>query len=78
MGDIFGIVYVIRNIINNKVYIGQTTRKLNKRIHEYKQAYNKNILYNQYLLNALKKYSWENFEFLIIDTANNIDELNKK
>ena len=60
------------------VYIGQTTRNLNKRIWEYKSAYNRNIFYNQHLLNAFNKYGWSSFEFSIVDTAIDLDELNAK
>lgn len=75
---IFGFIYQIKNLINNKIYIGQTTRNLNKRIYEYKSAYNKQFFYNLHLLNAFNKYGFNNFEFSIIDTAENIEELNKK
>lgn len=75
---IIGFIYMIKNKINNKKYIGQTTRTLTKRIYEYKSAYNNNRYYNQYLLNAFNKYGWDNFEFSVIDTAQSIDELNNK
>jgi len=75
---LYGFIYMIKNTINNKIYIGQTTRNLSKRIWEYKSAYNRNIFYNQYLLNSFNKYGWDNFEFSIVDAAINLDELNKK
>jgi group I intron endonuclease len=75
---IFGFIYKIKNIINNKIYIGQTTRKLNKRIYEYKAAFKYGSFYNQHLLNAYNKYGWDCFEFSVIDTAETIDELNNK
>lgn len=75
---VFGFIYKIKNIINNKIYIGQTTRKLNKRIYEYKAAFKYGNFYNQYLLNAFNKYGWDCFEFSVIDTAETIDELNNK
>lgn len=76
---IFGFIYQIKNVVNGKKYIGQTTRSLSKRISEYK----KSLLYdetnnNSYLSNAFKKYGWDNFEFSVIDTAQTIDELNAK
>jgi len=71
--NVVGIIYKIRNKINNKIYIGQTIRSLNERISEYK-----NGLGNEYLNNAFNKYGWDNFEFSIIDTANTIEELNNK
>jgi len=73
-----GFIYQIKNLVNNKSYIGQTTRPLHKRIYEYKSAFNLNKFYNQYLLNAFNKYGWDNFEFKIIDTGSTIDGLNKK
>jgi len=75
---VFGFIYIITNKINNKKYIGQTTRSLNKRIYEYKAAYKYNKFYNQHLLSAFNKYGWNNFEFSIIDTAQSIEELNTK
>jgi len=68
-----GIIYKIKNKINNKIYIGQTIRSLIERIEDYK-----NGLGNDYLNNSFKKYGFENFEFSIIDTAETIDELNQK
>jgi hypothetical protein len=73
-----GFIYQIKNKINNKIYIGQTTRPLHKRIYEYKSAFNLNKFHNKHLLNAFNKYGLDNFEFTIIDTASTIDELNLK
>jgi group I intron endonuclease len=73
-----GFIYQIKNLVNNKLYIGQTTRPLHKRIYEYKSAFNLNKFHNQYLLNAFNKYGWDNFEFKIIDSGSTIDELNNK
>jgi len=75
---VFGFIYMIKNIINDKKYIGQTTRNIQKRIYEYKSAFNLNNHNNPYLYNSFNKYGWDNFEFSIIDTAQSIDELNDK
>jgi len=32
---IYGIIYCVRNKINNKIYIGQTTRTACKRVQEH-------------------------------------------
>ena len=74
----FGYIYLIKNKINNKVYIGQTVRNLRKRINEHKADFISQKHTNKYLLKSFNKYGWDNFEFSIIDTANNIDELNEK
>lgn len=75
---VFGSIYKIINKINNKIYIGQTTRNLQKRITEHKSEFNLQTHNNKYLLNAFNKYGWDNFEFSIIDTAKNLIELNNK
>lgn len=75
---IFGFIYKIINNINSKVYIGQTTRNIDKRIYEYKKAINYDKFYNKYLQNAFKKNGWDHFEFSVIDTASSMEELNQK
>ena len=75
---IFGFIYIILNKINNKVYVGQTTRNIQKRIYEYKSAFNLKNHNNPHLYNSFNKYGWDNFEFKIIDTAISIEELNEK
>lgn len=65
------IIYKIQNKINNKIYIGQTTRTLDERIGEHKRK-------NSLISRAIKKYGIDNFDINIIDNARTIDELNKK
>lgn len=67
-----GIIYKITNIINNKIYIGQTVRGFSERITEYKNGQG-----NVHLNNSFNKYGFENFKFEIIKTCTSIDELNK-
>lgn len=52
-------IYKITNLINNKVYIGQTTQYPNKRFKQH-------LSYGYYLTKAIKKYGKENFEFKIV------------
>lgn len=62
-------VYQIRNIINNKVYIGSTYRfNRRKRLHLY--TLNKNIHKNIILQRAWNKYGKENFVFEILEYIN--------
>lgn len=75
---VFGVIYMIKNKVNNKIYIGQTIRDYRKRISEHKTDYLSKSHSNKYLSNTFNKYGWDNFEFSVIDTANNIDELNEK
>lgn len=56
------IIYLHKNKINNKVYIGQTTQSTKERWKNgkgYKQCY--------YFNNAIKKYGWNNFEHIILE-----------
>jgi group I intron endonuclease len=60
------LIYKITNKINSKVYIGQTTKTLRER---------KNLYYNEYkwsknprvIIQAMRKYSFENFDFEIVE-----------
>ena len=55
-----GIVYTIRNKVNNKLYIGQTIRDggFKARYHGDLEMYT----HNQHLRNSIQKYGIENFE----------------
>ena len=53
-------IYKITNMINNKVYIGETTRTMNVRWHQHK-ARAKDSQYTEYLYRAIRKYGIENF-----------------
>ena len=66
------IIYKIKNTINNKIYIGQTVRTLEKRINQHKRRKNC-VMYS-----AFKKYGFDNFEIEKIDEASTIEELNQK
>jgi group I intron endonuclease len=57
-----GFIYKIRNKVDNKIYIGQTTRDLNLRWKEHLRK-NSNC---RYLSSAIKKYGFDNFEFKIV------------
>lgn len=69
------IIYKATNLINGKIYIGQTTVGLKKRKlrHLEENKRDKGIFKK-----ALKKYGDDNFKWEIIDKANNIEELNEK
>lgn len=67
------IIYKITNILNNKIYIGQTTQKFNKRISQHKRDSKHR---NSYLYNSIKKYGFDKFEFKILEECSNIEKLN--
>lgn len=51
------IVYMHKNKINNKVYIGQTHRTLEERSQAHGTGYKKCLLFWR----AIEKYGWDNF-----------------
>ena len=74
-GDIMkeGIIYCAYNKVNGKRYIGQTIQRLCERKAAH---YNKDA--DLYFHKALRKYSPENWEWTIIDYADNKEALNDK
>lgn len=68
----YGIVYRITNVINDKVYIGQTIQTLNRRLTIH---FSKNV--HSIISRAIRKYGKSNFIFEEIYTAFDKDELNR-
>ena len=73
-------IYMHKNKINGKVYIGQTIRKK----AYYRWGYNGksyiNNNPNSHFSNAIKKYGWNNFEHIIICECelNELDDMERK
>lgn len=75
------IIYKITNLVNNKIYIGQTTKTREQRWRKHQQEAKselKNKRPHNYFHSALLKYGAENFKCEIIDQADSIEELNEK
>ena len=70
------LVYKVTNLINDKVYIGYTTRTLAERIrgHVYKSRYKKGKHYHYIFLDAIRKYGIDNFKWEVLHTCTNIEE----
>jgi len=63
-----GIIYKATNLINGKVYIGQTIKKFKKRIIEHISAAKND---NGYVLHdAIAKYGTENFKWEVLERCN--------
>jgi hypothetical protein len=69
-----GRLYIHKNKINGKCYVGQTTKKYPKKRWAGKEkAYN----HCSKFYNAIKLYGWDNFEHIILPTIyTTMDELN--
>jgi group I intron endonuclease len=69
------IIYICKNKLNDKVYVGQTIKTLENRKLSHFNAHQtgKSKFYR-----ALKSYGFDNFEWSILDTAKTTDELNQK
>lgn len=68
------IVYKVTNKINGKVYIGQTTRSLDKRWAQHVRCAKKGV--KTKICYAIRKYGAENFELEVLCTAYSKSELN--
>ena len=63
-------IYKIENLVNGKVYIGQSIN-IEQRWYTHKSELNRNVHYNRHLQNAWNKYGADNFIFEIIEECNN-------
>lgn len=66
-------IYMHRNKINGKIYIGQTKQKLNARWRDgegYKTQ--------PYFYKAIQKYGWDNFEHIILEENLTLEQANNK
>lgn len=88
--EVYGIIYVIRNKINGKLYIGQTISGFNKRYNVrgegIERVYNYHKIKkdhapkscNEHLLRSMEKYGIDNFEVdECFDVAYSKEELDK-
>jgi len=74
--EIYGLIYKATNLLNNKIYIGQTRQKL----YERKSKHKRNALKskrNTYFYNAIRKYGWRNFKWEILGYTYSKEELIK-
>lgn len=73
----FGYIYKITNLINNKIYIGKTKYSIETRFKNHLWSIDhhrtKSLLYD-----AMNKYGKDNFKVEQIDQADSLEELNKK
>lgn len=76
---VYGRIYRIKNILNDKSYVGQTTRSLSKRFNEHKTvAYKEGYSCSPKLENAIKKYGKQNYTIELLEEANDQKELDNR
>lgn len=68
-----GYIYKITNLVNNKIYIGQTIQPIEKRWEQHiKSSYKKNNDSKKYAIHyAIQKYGKGNFSFTVIEQVEN-------
>lgn len=71
-----GTIYKIANLVNGKVYIGQTIKKPKRRFHLHKSRLKRNVHHGLYLQKAWNKYGEGKFKFSIIEKCpiENLDD----
>ena len=70
-------IYGIRNLINDKIYVGKTGMNFGDRWDSHRSLLNNNKHDNPHLQNAWNKYKPENFEFIVLEDCN-VDELSDR
>lgn len=70
-------VYKIKNILNNKVYVGSSVN-IYERWSEHKRELSKNNHHSILLQRAWNKYGEENFEFNVLEKCNESELLDKE
>lgn len=68
------IIYKITNLVNGKVYVGQTRRTLEKRKQQHLKAAKSGV--NTHIYNAIRKHGEDNFKFEKICDVENEADLN--
>ena len=69
-------IYIIKNDINDKVYIGQTTQGSEERFKQHLKLLKSSE--KQLIHKAIKKYGKEHFYFEVLETDLAINELDKR
>ena len=74
---IVGDIYMIRNKLNNKMYVGQTIFDAEKRYKQHiDMALHKKD--NKELYNSMRKHGVENFELIILETGVSVEQLDER
>lgn len=72
-----GYIYIIKNSINEKVYIGQTARTIEARWNQHKASALRGDTQGMILYNAIRKYGVDNFYVSLLEETK-IENLNER
>lgn len=68
-------IYTITNLVNGKIYVGQTTQT-NPKMRWYSHCNMARKNKKSYLYDSMRKHGIDQFEWKIIDSASTVNELN--
>ena len=69
-------IYTIKNLVNDKMYVGQTVQS-NAKARWYSHQADARAGKKSYLYDSMRKYEVKNFLWEIIDQAKSVEELNQ-
>jgi group I intron endonuclease len=69
-------IYTIKNLVNDKMYVGQTVQT-NPKMRWYSHQADARAGKKSHLYDSMRKHGVENFSWEIIDRANSIEQLNE-
>ena len=67
-------IYIHKNKINNKIYVGQTKQSLNRRFRHNGEGYKHCV----YFYSAIQKYGWDNFTHQLVYDNLTQEQANQK
>lgn len=70
-------IYLIKNKVNNKIYVGSTSTGFSRRWSQHKTYLRGNKHHSRHLQNAWNKYGEENFEFSVLEEISD-EKLNRQ
>lgn len=68
-------IYVIKNIKNNKVYVGKTLKRFSIRLAQHSASLCNNKSVNSHLQNSFNKYGYDSFIFYIREYVNDKNKI---
>ena len=71
-------VYLIKNKVNNKFYIGSTAKSIDRRFYTHLNSLRKNEHHSEYLQKSWNKYGEDSFIFIILECCDPKDCISRE